>query len=255
MSEIVIICLVLLVVVLIIRKRRSSTEFCRYGDAVPLEKLPNEYTTLDDVILPTRYGTIHIDRIVVSPYGIFVVEIKNLKGWIFGHENSEKWTQSLLGKKYIWGWSSKQYKFNNPVRQNRRQAEALNNILATVGNFKIIPIVAFSDDATLKTTMSGHIVVYLSGLHAAIKGFCERCISSEDIPMIVDGIKASNAYSDEIRVRNIAKSKELETQTMQAISDRICPKCGWKLVEKNGKYGSFLGCSNYPRCRFTCKLD
>ena len=31
----------------------------------------------------------------------------------------------------------------------------------------------------------------------------------------------------------------------------ICPECGGQLKEKNGKYGSFIGCSNYPRCRYT----
>ncbi len=30
-----------------------------------------------------------------------------------------------------------------------------------------------------------------------------------------------------------------------------CPKCGCDLVERNGKYGKFLGCSNYPDCTHT----
>ncbi len=30
-----------------------------------------------------------------------------------------------------------------------------------------------------------------------------------------------------------------------------CPKCGGDLIEKNGKYGNFLGCSNFPKCKFT----
>ncbi len=33
--------------------------------------------------------------------------------------------------------------------------------------------------------------------------------------------------------------------------DDSCPKCGSRLLEKNGKFGKFLGCSNYPNCRFT----
>lgn len=32
-----------------------------------------------------------------------------------------------------------------------------------------------------------------------------------------------------------------------------CPKCGAKLIKRNGKYGTFLGCSNYPKCNFTKK--
>jgi len=33
-----------------------------------------------------------------------------------------------------------------------------------------------------------------------------------------------------------------------------CPECGSELVKKNGKYGLFWGCSNYPTCKFTKKL-
>ena len=35
-----------------------------------------------------------------------------------------------------------------------------------------------------------------------------------------------------------------------------CPKCGGKLVKRNGKYGEFYGCENYSfGCKFTCKAD
>jgi len=33
-----------------------------------------------------------------------------------------------------------------------------------------------------------------------------------------------------------------------------CPKCGHWLVMRKGKYGKFLGCSNYPDCTYTRNL-
>ena len=33
-----------------------------------------------------------------------------------------------------------------------------------------------------------------------------------------------------------------------------CPKCGAEMREKTGRYGRFLGCSNYPRCNGTRDL-
>lgn len=42
---------------------------------------------------------------------------------------------------------------------------------------------------------------------------------------------------------NIGKSDKTE-------NDDICPKCGGKLVKIKGKYGEFIGCSNYPKCHF-----
>ena len=32
---------------------------------------------------------------------------------------------------------------------------------------------------------------------------------------------------------------------------KICPRCGGSLKLRNGKFGSFLGCSSYPDCRYT----
>ena len=32
-----------------------------------------------------------------------------------------------------------------------------------------------------------------------------------------------------------------------------CPKCGGTLVERESKYGKFIGCANYPRCKYTQK--
>ena len=32
---------------------------------------------------------------------------------------------------------------------------------------------------------------------------------------------------------------------------KICPRCGRVLKLRNGKFGSFLGCSSYPNCRYT----
>ncbi|MCD7863717.1 MAG: topoisomerase DNA-binding C4 zinc finger domain-containing protein [Lachnospiraceae bacterium] len=34
----------------------------------------------------------------------------------------------------------------------------------------------------------------------------------------------------------------------------ICPRCGGELIEKNGRYGKFMGCRNYPDCRYSRKL-
>ncbi len=56
------------------------------------------------------------------------------------------------------------------------------------------------------------------------------------------------------------KSARRETQTERAepkterasiLPDKICPFCGRMLVARTGKYGSFVGCSGYPTCRFT----
>ena len=35
---------------------------------------------------------------------------------------------------------------------------------------------------------------------------------------------------------------------------KICPRCGGNLIIREGKYGKFLGCSNFPNCKYTEKV-
>ena len=71
-----------------------------------------------------------------------------------------------------------------------------------------------------------------------VKAVAER-LSSKNIREIVD---------NKTHVRNV---KEAKYRADSKISSGICPQCGGMLVRRNGKYGSFYGCSNYPRCKFT----
>jgi DNA topoisomerase-1 len=41
----------------------------------------------------------------------------------------------------------------------------------------------------------------------------------------------------------------------QKTTDHKCPKCGKPMIHKNGRFGDFLGCSDYPECKTTLKLD
>lgn len=245
---------------LIMRKiwMSSPTNIGKYGErkvASKLSWLSKEYIKLNDILLPTHYGTTQIDHVVVSHYGIFVIETKNYKGWIFGHENSEEWKQSLLGKKRFWGWTSEQHKFRNPIRQNMAHVRAVKTILKEIGEFPIIPIVVFSDRAELNITTPNHIVINWCNMRSTIKAYKTPCISKEDIQRIVRAISAANittAGSKESHVRNIQTT--LQNREL-AIANRKCPKCCGNLIERSGRYGSFLGCSNYPYCRFTHKIE
>ena len=106
-----------------------------------LEKLSDEYVVINDVLLQTNYGTTQIDHVVVSPYGIFVIETKNYNGWILGHEKSEEWTQSFWTYRRFRGGTNYQYKFRNPILQNAGHEKALRTLLKDLGDFKYIPIV------------------------------------------------------------------------------------------------------------------
>jgi ssDNA-binding Zn-finger/Zn-ribbon topoisomerase 1 len=43
---------------------------------------------------------------------------------------------------------------------------------------------------------------------------------------------------------------------MNRLAIKKCPRCGIGVLKKrNGKYGQFWGCNEYPNCRYTAKLD
>nr|WP_305906732.1 nuclease-related domain-containing protein [Methylomarinum sp. Ch1-1]MDP4519435.1 nuclease-related domain-containing protein [Methylomarinum sp. Ch1-1] len=55
----------------------------------------NQYKLFKNVTLPTEDGSTQIDHIIVSRYGVFVIETKNIRGWIFGGQNQKTWTQKI----------------------------------------------------------------------------------------------------------------------------------------------------------------
>ena len=51
----------------------------------------NIYRRIHDIILPSKNGTTQVDHVLISAFGIFVIETKNMKGWIFGGQNDSTW--------------------------------------------------------------------------------------------------------------------------------------------------------------------
>ena len=60
-----------------------------------LKKLPAEYYLWNDIVLQRNGYSVQIDHVVISPYGIFVIETKNYTGWIYGNDDSDQWTKNI----------------------------------------------------------------------------------------------------------------------------------------------------------------
>jgi hypothetical protein len=72
------------------------------------------YTLFKNVTLPTEDGTTQIDHVIVSRYGVFVIETKNMKGWIFDSPQQKTWTQKIYRHTT---------KFQNPLHQNYKHTQ------------------------------------------------------------------------------------------------------------------------------------
>ncbi len=106
------------------------------------------YRQFHDVTLPTADGTTQIDHIIVSIYGVFVIETKNMGGWIFGNPNHPKWTQTFGKSKNS---------FQNPLRQNYKHIKELESLLQ-IGEDKLFSVVVFTGDAEFKTDMPDNVI-------------------------------------------------------------------------------------------------
>lgn len=207
-----------------------------------LKKLPKDkYLILNDIMVKQNNSTHQIDHLIISQFGIFVIEMKNYYGLILGDEHKNKWIQ-YLGKK-------KSY-FLNPIHQNYGHIKSLEELL-NLDNKYFIPIVCFSNQAKLKIEAKGNVVP-LDYLVSTIKSY-QKIILDSNLQEIYNRIIGLNITDKLERKNHVKNIRNKITEDSTKVDNMICPRCGGNLVVRNGKYGSFIGCSNYPKCKFTKK--
>lgn len=205
-----------------------------------LSRLPEAYHIFNDVYLVSNGHSSQIDHVVISRYGIFVIETKNYSGAVYGSENVEHWTQYLQGVGY---------EFRNPIWQNRSHELAIRNILH-VPQSSIIPIVVFlgGTDLHCKTTSA---VLYTDQLLNYILSHRTIAFTSDGVERLAKRLSEVIIVDPNRRRDHIVNVRQNKAERDVKIANHICPRCGGKLVERQGRYGRFLGCSNYPHCKFT----
>lgn len=197
-----------------------------------------DYRKFHNLIIPSVNGTAQIDHLLVSPFGIFIVETKNKKGWIFGSKDQENWTQTLYGNKYS---------FQNPIKQVFRQRRILADFLG-VKESKIHTIIYFVGKCKFKTELPDNVIK--SRLGKYIKRFKDRVLPTEEVDRLAKKIECHVSESTLTNKDHVRSLRDRHSST------KVCPRCGSNLVKRKAKKGIlfnkiFLGCVNYPKCRFT----
>lgn len=203
-----------------------------------------QYHLIKNVTLPTEDGTTQIDHIIVSKFGVFVVETKNMKGWIFGNPNQKTWTQKIY---------KHTSKFQNPLHQNYKHTKTLESLL-NLNDQQIHSVIVFIGDSTFKTDMPEN-VTYGGGYLRYIKSKTQAVLSESEVNEIKNKIESGRLTRSfktnrehVAHVRNIVAEKESNNAN-------VCPKCGSEMVVRETKKGQnlgkkFLGCSSFPKCRY-----
>lgn len=205
-----------------------------------LSKLDKDYYLYaNNILLPLKNGgTTQIDHLVLSCYGIFVIETKNYQGFIFGDEVQDYWIQKTYGGTY---------RIFNPIKQNDIHINVLSNLLGLDKSY-FYSIIVFVGDYQLKTALPNYVIVcdfFHNNLNAYIQSKNTIKMSSELCVNIANKI-------GEYALQNSAKNEQQHQQYVQG-RQNLCPRCRSEMVErvakKTGK--KFFGCRNFPRCRGT----
>jgi len=201
----------------------------------------NTYHVFNNIIIQLDSRSTQIDHIIVSKYGIFVVETKNKDGRIYGSP-SDKWTQVFFNKKFH---------FQNPLRQNYLHTKSLADFLGIDHN-KIHSVIVFWGECQFKTTMPENVLK--NNFTGYIKSKNHILFTDAEVDQIcceLQRIKDNTPFLSGWHHANSLKKRYK--------SSTICPKCGGNLLERTSHTGKkagqqFLGCENYPRCRYTKEL-
>jgi hypothetical protein len=103
---------------------------------------PPDYHLMNHVTIQMDDGTTQVDHILISRFGVFVIETKEYKGWIFANSTHKVWTQVLFRLRF---------KFQNPIFQNKRHVRAVTGLLDFLPPEAIRSVIVFAGEAEFKT--------------------------------------------------------------------------------------------------------
>ncbi len=207
----------------------------------------NKYHLIKNVTLPTEDGTTQIDHIIVSKYGIFVVETKNMKGWIFGSANQKQWTQQIFKHKS---------KFQNPLHQNYKHVKTLEACL-NAKNDSIFSVIIFIGDSIFKTKMPDNVRFARGGIEY-IKSKRDIAFSEDEVADIIEQIESGRLErSFKTNRQHVKHVKEI---VKEKSDPKSCSRCNSDMVLRKATKGKnagneFWGCSAFPKCRNVVEID
>ena len=157
-------------------KGQMGELFVRFMLRLRLDK--TVYLPLHNVTLATLDGSTQIDHVLVSRFGIFSIETKNMQGWIFGSERQAEWTQKIY---------KRSFKFQNPLRQNYKHTQALESTLQVPPD-TVHSVIVFVGGSTFKTDMPAN-VTYGGGCADYILSFTQPVFSDAQVQALLQRLQ------------------------------------------------------------------
>lgn len=203
-----------------------------------LKRTRNCRYVIDNLIIPAENGkSSQLDHVLLSNYGIFVIETKNYSGRIYGGVDQLEWTQVLK-------YGKVKNKLYNPIKQNKTHIYNLSKFI-NESNIPYYSLVVFTNKAELEFRIDEVCQIY--NVESRINRLCTESVISNEM---LDDIYNKLLIQKEGQITTREHVKNIK-ETQKDIKHNVCPRCGSQLVLRHSKNGDFYGCSNYPKCSFT----
>lgn len=220
-------------------------EIGEYKIDIQLSQFPKEYKYLTDIMVKnpkSSTGFSQIDHILITSYGIFVIETKNYQGTIYGGKNRKEW--NINGK----------FKIMNPFYQNFGHIKVIQSLLENKLNEHFISIVSFTKrckfkvELDLRKIQSDELIVYDIELSEfinrkininKIKNNGLPLLSSDEIEKVYSSILSANITDQNLReqhVSSIKKTKKEQDKKVDKQDSQKCVICHKAVSEKVAAY-------------------
>ena len=132
-------------IVMFVRQSRDQANADPQAVVNVLNQLGPDYTVVSNVVVPGERGMFALGDVVVSPYGVFVITVKQDAGKVFGREGDSEWEVKFGRNSNL---------IRNPLWENRKHVNALEKV---IGSVPFNSIVVFPR-AVLKGTFGRNVV-------------------------------------------------------------------------------------------------
>ena len=144
----------------------------------------NQYTVLNGLTLPAGGGTMHLDHLVVSQFGIFVIATVSRSGKISGTEFQDRWKHYHFGRIH---------RFDNPMHLNYQAINALAQLLQ-LSPALFHSIVVFSGSGSFANQMPANVIP-AQKLIPLIRKFSRKILTPEDANRVLRQVKEDSLSS------------------------------------------------------------
>lgn len=216
-------------------------ELGEYKIDIQLSQLPKEYMSLSDLLIKnpkSSTGYSQIDHVIITPYGLFVIETKNYQGTIYGGKERKTWL--INGK----------FKMMNPLVQNYGHIQALKNFIDVKFHQYFISMVSFTKRSTfkideeLRKINSNELVVYDVELTEFINRkvailklqYKNPVLMKDDIEVIHTSLLNSNISDASIRKQHVDNIRSKKDSDDKKGIENKCVVCQKPVSDKVKSY-------------------